>query len=50
MEDVDVKQFIGESGRKMRQRLYDVAFYELRSIVLKNMRQMRVREGGFNVE
>jgi putative transposase len=33
MEDIDVKQLIGKSGRKMRQRLYDVAFYELRSII-----------------
>ncbi|MFP3045766.1 MAG: transposase [Thermocladium sp.] len=33
MEDISVKQLIGKSGRKMRQRLHDVAIHELRSIV-----------------
>jgi putative transposase len=33
MEDIHVKQLIGKSGRKMRQRLSDVAFHELRGIV-----------------
>jgi len=33
MEDISVKQLIGKSGRKMRMRLHDVAFHELRSIV-----------------
>jgi len=33
MEDIHVKQLIGKSGRKMRMRLHDVAFHELRSIV-----------------
>jgi len=33
MEDISVKQLIGKSGRRMRQRLHDVAFHELRSIV-----------------
>ncbi|MFP3178503.1 MAG: transposase [Thermocladium sp.] len=33
MEDIQVKQLIGKSGRKMRQRLSDVAFHELRSVI-----------------
>jgi len=33
MEDISVKQLIGKSGRKMRQRLHDVAIHEFRSIV-----------------
>jgi len=33
MEDVSVKQLIGKSGRRMRMRLHDVAFHELRSII-----------------
>jgi len=33
MEDISVKQLIGKSGRRMRMRLHDVAFHELRSIV-----------------
>ncbi|MFP3299413.1 MAG: transposase [Thermocladium sp.] len=33
MEDISVKQLVGKSGRRMRQRLHDVAFHELRSIV-----------------
>ncbi|MFP3306220.1 MAG: transposase, partial [Thermocladium sp.] len=33
MEDIHVKQLIGKSGRRMRMRLHDVAFHELRSIV-----------------
>jgi len=33
IEDISVKQLIGKSGRKMRMRLHDVAFHELRSIV-----------------
>jgi len=33
MEDIQVKQLIGKSGRKMRMRLHDVAFHEFRSIV-----------------
>jgi len=37
MEDISVKQLIGKSGRKMRQRLHDVAFHELRSIVKYQM-------------
>ena len=37
MEDISVKQLIGKSGRKMRMRLHDVAFHELRSIVKYQM-------------
>ncbi|MFP3045675.1 MAG: transposase, partial [Thermocladium sp.] len=37
MEDISVKQLIGKSGRKMRQRLHDVAIHELRSIVKYQM-------------
>jgi len=33
MEDVHVKQLIGKSGRRMRMRLHDVAFHELRSVI-----------------
>jgi len=33
MEDISVKQLIGKSGRKMRMRLHDVAFHELRSVI-----------------
>ena len=33
MEDIQVKQLIGKSGRKMRQRLSDVAFHELRNVI-----------------
>jgi len=33
MEDISVKQLIGKSGRRMRMRLHDVAFHELRGIV-----------------
>jgi len=33
MEDIQVKQLIGKSGRKMRQRLHDVAFHELRNVI-----------------
>jgi len=33
MGDISVKQLIGKSGRRMRMRLHDVAFHELRSIV-----------------
>ncbi|MFP3210622.1 MAG: transposase [Thermocladium sp.] len=33
MEDIHVKQLIGKSGRKMRMRLHDVAFHELRSVI-----------------
>ncbi|MFP3298845.1 MAG: transposase [Thermocladium sp.] len=33
MEDIHVKQLVGKSGRRMRMRLHDVAFHELRSIV-----------------
>ena len=33
MEDISVKQLIGKSGRRLRMRLHDVAFHELRSIV-----------------
>ncbi|MFP3178628.1 MAG: transposase [Thermocladium sp.] len=33
MEDIHVKQLIGKSGRRMRMRLHDVAFHELRGIV-----------------
>jgi len=33
MEDIHVKQLIGKSGRKMRQRLSDVAFHELRNVI-----------------
>jgi len=33
MEDIHVKQLIGKSGRRMRMRLHDVAFHELRSII-----------------
>jgi len=37
MEDISVKQLIGKSGRRMRMRLHDVAFHELRSIVKYQM-------------
>ncbi|MFP3297583.1 MAG: transposase [Thermocladium sp.] len=37
MEDIHVKQLIGKSGRKMRMRLHDVAFHELRGIVKYQM-------------
>jgi len=37
MEDIHVKQLIGKSGRRMRMRLHDVAFHELRSIVKYQM-------------
>ena len=37
MEDIQVKQLIGKSGRRMRMRLHDVAFHELRSIVKYQM-------------
>ena len=37
MEDISVKQLIGKSGRKMRMRLHDVAFHELRGIVKYQM-------------
>lgn len=33
MEDIHVKQLVGKSCKKMRMRLHDVAFYELRSIM-----------------
>jgi len=33
MEDIHVKQLVGKSGRKLRMRLQDVAFHELRSIL-----------------
>ena len=33
MEDIHVKQLIGKSGRRMRMRLHDVAFHELRSVI-----------------
>jgi len=33
MEDIQVKQLIGKSGRRMRMRLHDVAIHELRGIV-----------------
>jgi len=37
MEDISVKQLVGKSGRRMRMRLHDVAFHELRSIVKYQM-------------
>ncbi|MFP3299450.1 MAG: transposase, partial [Thermocladium sp.] len=37
MEDIHVKQLVGKSGRRMRMRLHDVAFHELRSIVKYQM-------------
>ncbi|MFP3307117.1 MAG: transposase [Thermocladium sp.] len=33
MEDIHVKQLIGKSGRRMRMRLHDVAFHELRGVI-----------------
>jgi putative transposase len=33
MEDIQVKQLDGKSGKKLRMRLHDVAFHELRSIM-----------------
>jgi len=33
MEDIQVKQLVGKSGRRMRMRLHDVAFHELRSVI-----------------
>nr|WP_011229430.1 RNA-guided endonuclease TnpB family protein [Sulfolobus sp. NOB8H2]CAA09118.1 hypothetical protein [Sulfolobus sp. NOB8H2] len=33
MEEIDVKQLVEKSERKMRMRLHDVAFYELKSIL-----------------
>jgi len=33
MEDISVKQLIGKSGRRMRQRLHDVAIHELRNVI-----------------
>jgi len=37
MEDIHVKQLIGKSGRRMRMRLHDVAFHELRGIMKYQM-------------
>ena len=33
MEDIQVKQLVDKSGKKLRMRLHDVAFHELRSIM-----------------
>ena len=33
MEDIQVKQLVGKSLRRLRMRLYDIAFHELRSII-----------------
>jgi putative transposase len=33
MEDIQVKQLVGKSDKKLRMRLHDVAFHELRSIM-----------------
>ncbi|MFP3313286.1 MAG: transposase [Thermocladium sp.] len=33
MEGISVKQLIGKSGRRMRMRLHDVAFHELRNVI-----------------
>jgi putative transposase len=33
MEDIDIKQRVGKSDRMLRQRLYDVAFHELKEIL-----------------
>ena len=37
MEDISVKQLIGKSGRRMRMRLHDVAFHELKEMVKYQM-------------
>jgi len=39
MEDIQVKQLIGKSLRRLRMRLYDVAFHELRSIMEYQLRK-----------
>jgi len=37
MEDMHVKQLVGKSNRKLRQRLLDVAFYEMRETIKYQM-------------
>jgi putative transposase len=39
MEDIQVKQLVEKSERKLRTRLYDVAFHELRSIIEYQLRK-----------
>ena len=39
MEDIQVKQLVEKSERKLRTRLYDVAFHELRSIMEYQLRK-----------
>lgn len=39
MEDIQVKQLVGKSLRRLRMRLYDIAFHELRSIMEYQLRK-----------